>query len=141
MKRYSKLQQGVTLLEIMLVLAIAAMIIVMSVRYYQSAQASSQANGFIAQVQTITSTVENLAQGTGVYSGISQAQISSVMPLNGLITPWSGTITFTAASNGYSLAVSPAPPAGVCALITAKLTSSIQYVVGSGCGSVTFTAQ
>ncbi len=42
MKRLSVL--GVTLLEIMLVLAIAAMVVVMSIRYYQAARASQQAN-------------------------------------------------------------------------------------------------
>lgn len=59
---------GVTLLEIMLVLAIAAMIIVMSVRYYQSASSSQQATAAFAQVQAITAAADTLAQMSGDYT-------------------------------------------------------------------------
>ena len=104
-------------------------------------QASSQANRFIAQVQTITAAVENFVQGTGNYAGITQAQVSSLLPANGLITPWSGTITFTATPNGYAIAIHPAPPASVCALVTAKLSSSTQYLTGNTCTTVTYTAR
>ena len=74
MKRFAKSMLGVTLLEIMLVLAIAAMIIVMSVRYYQSASASQQVNAVLQQIQGITAAADGLAQATGSYSA---ANVSS----------------------------------------------------------------
>lgn len=140
MKRMNKVY-GATLLEIMLVLAIAAMIIVMSVRYYQSAQMSSQANAFVAQVQAVTSSVEGIVQGTGNYSTVTSAQVLSVLPTGGLTPPWGGTASTFAPSgtgDGYVLTVVTAPNAGTCNLIRAKLTSSTQYTVPAGCASVTY---
>jgi type II secretory pathway component PulJ len=49
MKKQARSILGVTLLEIMLVLAVAAMIIIMSVRYYESANSSQQANATLQQ--------------------------------------------------------------------------------------------
>ena len=61
---------GVTLLEIMLVLAIAVMIIVISVRYYQAASASQQANTFLAQLYAIQTVADQLAASTSSYQAI-----------------------------------------------------------------------
>ena len=81
MKRSLSSILGVTLLEIMLVLAIAAMIIVMSIRYYQSANASSQANALMQQIQAITAAADNIAQGAGgVYSTISTTTLMPLFP-------------------------------------------------------------
>jgi type II secretory pathway pseudopilin PulG len=139
MKRTVKSVYGATLLEIMLVLAIAAMIIVMSVRYYQSAQVSSQANAFVAQVQAVTSAVESIAQGTGNYSTITSAQVTQVLPANGLIAPWGGTITFAATTTGFTLTV-PQPSVATCTLARAKLTTSTQFTVVAPCTTVTYVA-
>jgi len=131
---------GVTLLEIMLVLAIAAMIIVMSVRYYQSAQVSSQANAFVSQVQAITSAAENIAQGTGSYSAVTSAQIVSMLPTNGMVAPWGGSITYTATTTGFTLVI-PASSVATCTLVTAKLKASSQYTVtGTTCTGVGYIA-
>jgi type II secretory pathway pseudopilin PulG len=141
MKKMSKSVLGVTLLEIMLVLAIAAMIIVMSVRYYQSAQVSSQANAFVAQVQAISSAVENLAQGSGGYGSVTSTQVASILPPNGLIAPWGGTITFSPQGTGYKLAV-PAASQATCTLIYAKLTASTAYTITdtAACTDLTYIA-
>lgn len=131
MKRFSKSMQGVTLLEIMLVLAIAAMIIVMSVRYYQSAQASSQANAFVAQVQAIASAAENLAQGAGAFP--TSAAIASVVTTNtATVSPWGGTMKYSpSGATGFGITYA-GPNAGTCALINAKLAVSTQFS-GSTC--------
>src|SRR5579883_2586075 len=128
MKKFAKRMVGVTLLEIMLVLAIAAMIIVMSVRYYQSANQNSQANTFVEQVGAVSAGVENLVQGTGNYSTVSTAQLTSILPANTLTTaPWGGGLTFTATSTGYTLkagtAASGTTTTGLCGLIFNKLTA------------------
>ena len=60
--------KGVTLLEIMLVLAIAAIIIVMSVRYYQSTTNAQQAHAFIAQMQAIQAALDQTAEATHTYT-------------------------------------------------------------------------
>ena len=112
MKRFLKSTQGVTLLEIMLVLAIAAMIIVMSIRYYQSAQASSQANAFVSQVQAIAAAAENLAQGTGTFPAATT--LTPILPVNALTSPpWGGTLAYQSAATGFTLTYT-APGAATC---------------------------
>ncbi len=141
MKRFSKSMLGVTLLEIMLVLAIAAMIIVMSIRYYQAANQSQQANSFLEQVQGITATVESLAIGSGTYSTITVTNLQTMLPggANALNAPWGGAITFAPAANGFTLTV-PAPSTPTCTLITKQLSVNNHYVVSATCGSVQYIA-
>lgn len=141
MKRLMKSMLGVTLLEIMLVLAIAAMVIVMSVRYYQSAQASSQSNAFTNQVQAVTSSAENLAQGSG-FGALTQATVQNILPGGATAwnLPWGGTMTYTATATGYTLTVGTVPSTGVCALITAKFTGMTKYTVSATCSSVTYNS-
>lgn len=144
MKRFAKSTLGVTLLEIMLVLAIAAMIIVMSVRYYQSASASQQANAVLQQVQGITAAADGLAQATGSYSAasVSATTIAPLIPggsASGFITPWGTTITIgSVSSSSYSVDLG-STPSGVCPLLVSKLATNNHYAVTpstpSGCTS------
>src|SRR5436190_1948102 len=83
---------GVTLLEIMLVLAIAAMIIIMSVRYYQATSQSQQLTSILQTVQAITAAADTLTQGAGTYSSLSTSTLINMVP-NGLMTPWDQPIT------------------------------------------------
>ena len=77
--------RGVTLLEIMLVLAIAAMIIVMSVRYYQSTTNAQQANAFVAQMQAIAAAMDQLAESTHSYKNIQEAELTALVGDKGLV--------------------------------------------------------
>ncbi|TAK78692.1 MAG: hypothetical protein EPO11_01035 [Gammaproteobacteria bacterium] len=138
---------GVTLLEIMLVLAIASLIIVMSVRYYQSANQNSQANTFVSQVGAITAALENLTQGTGSYNSVTADQLQALLPANTLTgTPWGGTASFQSTDTGYKLTVttakgtagSPMGGTGLCGLISAKLLQDSHYTFT--CSVVTYTA-
>lgn len=138
MKRFAKSVLGVTLLEIMLVLAIAAMIIVMSVRYYQSATANQQANAVLQMVSGITAAADSLAQSTGNYSQATQASIESLMPNQSMQTPWGGTITVSGGSGStYQVSIS-STPVPVCVLMKARLTASSKYtaVSSNACSSV-----
>src|SRR5260221_6708582 len=101
MKKFAKSMLGVTLLEIMLVLAVAAMIIVMSVRYYQSATASQSTNNMLEEMQAITAAADGLAQGTGTYSAATGSNVRPLMQNNSLATPWGTTITITGATTSY----------------------------------------
>src|SRR3990167_7370316 len=131
MKTFTK-QLGVTLLEVMLVLAVAAMIIVMSIRYYQSASASQQTNGAIQLAQGIAAAADSLAQKNGSYDpatnpDMTAANIQALMPNNSLNTPWgvAATIgTFTA--TGYTVTF-PQTPATVCIQISTRLSANPNY--------------
>lgn len=139
MKRFLKSNLGVTLLEIMLVLAIAAMVIVMSVRYYQSAQASSQSNAFVKQLQAVTSVAENLAIGSG-FGSLVQADIENVLPggASAWNLPWGGAMAYTATATGYTLALDTSPSSATCSLVTAKLTGMVKYSTDATCSTITY---
>ena len=141
MKKFARSILGVTLLEIMLVLAIAAMIIVMSVRYYQSATANQQANAILQMIETVTANADGLAQGTGSYSaaGVSTATLQPMMPNDSFTTPWGGSITVAATgSSTYTVDISVMPIA-VCGQIKARLAGNPKYmgVTNNACTSVT----
>ncbi len=128
---------GVTLLEIMLVLAIAAMIIVMSIRYYQSATSSSQVNYALQQVQAISAAADNLAQTSGSYqTGLAGGggALAPLLPANGLVFPWGETVSVQATgASTYTISFSNIP-SGVCPLLRAKLLANNHYsAISGGC--------
>lgn len=126
MKQFARSNLGVTLLEVMLVLAIAAMIIVMSVRYYQSASASQQANSTLNQIQAITAIADGMAQSTGTYSNVNTANVQALMPNNIMTTAWGGDITIAPGQSTYSVTISKTP-GSVCAQIQPKLNANPRY--------------
>jgi Tfp pilus assembly major pilin PilA len=131
MKTFTK-QLGVTLLEVMLVLAVAAMIIVMSIRYYQSAAANQQTNSVLQLAQGIAAAADSLAQRNGSYdpgtnTDMSEANIQALLPSNSLNTPWGvpATVTnFTATGYDVNLPQTPAP---VCIQVVTRLATNPNF--------------
>ncbi len=136
MKRFERNMLGVTLLEVMLVLAIAAMIIIMSVRYYQAANASQQATQALNQMQALLASADALAQGSGSYSQVTSATIAPLLANSGgLATPWAGgNITITGGATSFTVTL-PQVPAAVCGLIAGRLHGDPHYVVSTTCGT------
>lgn len=130
MKKMMKSVLGVTLLEIMLVLAIAAMIIVMSVRYYQSATANQQANGALQISQAITAAADGLAQSTGSYVGVvSTATVAPLLPggLPTITAPWGGQVTVNAIGPSTYTVSFGTTPTQVCNLMKSRLGGNPKY--------------
>ncbi len=135
MKNYSKMA-GVTLLEVMLVLAVAAMIIVMSVRYYQSATNSQQANTTLQMIQGITAAADGMAQGTGTYSAVTTSSITSLMPNNNMNTPWGTAVTVSTPGAGSTYTMLfPGMPAAVCNQLINRLSGNSKYTTISACAA------
>lgn len=112
---------GVTLLETMLLLAIVGLLVVLSVRYYQSSSATQKANQVVQQVQSVVSSVDSVTVGKGTYSGINNSSILTLLPSSGLTLQWGGSITVTGSSTTvYTISISSVPKE-VCPLVTAKL--------------------
>jgi len=148
MKKGFKTVLGVTLLEVMLVLAIASMIIVMSVRYYQSASSSQQANNVLQQIQGIVSASDSLAQGQGSYSAanINNSTLQPLLPAGGLTTPWGDPITVASTgATSYTIDIGSVP-SGVCPLLYSKLATNNHFTIGgtapaaSACSTTASTA-
>lgn len=145
MKKGFRAILGVTLLEVMLVLAIAAMIIVMSVRYYQSASTSQQANTLIGQITSIVAAADSLAQSTGNYSGATTTALQPLLPATIFTAPWGSTITLAPGTSTLGITI-PGTPAGVCSLVRGKLTTNTHFTApacgtsGTASMTVTYTA-
>jgi len=142
MKKSIKMMLGVTLLEIMLVLAIAAMIIVLSMRYYASATITSQANALIGTFQAISAAAGNMSLGSGTYNAVSNSTIDQVLPSTQSQSPWGGSISITGGATSFSVTALAPSPAGVCALVLPKLQADIHTSTGAACSdksAISFT--
>jgi hypothetical protein len=116
----------------------------MSVRYYQSASSSQQANAVLQQIQAITAAADGLAQATGSYSaaGVNSATLAPLLPSGstGLTTPW-GTAIGVEASGPSSYKVTiPGMPSGVCPLVVSKLKTNNHFTGVTNCSGVTTVA-
>lgn len=142
MKRFAKSMLGVTLLEIMLVLAIAAMIIVMSVRYYQSATINQQANAFLSQLQAMQAAADSLAQGSGSYSVVTPSGITSITGggTNGLNAPWGATITVTSSASVMTYTMTGTTPQAVCSLLKSRMATNANWGITGDCTAFVYTA-
>lgn len=129
MKKFTK-YLGVTLLEVMLVLAIAAMIIVMSVRYYQTASYNQQANSALQTIQAVTAAADGLAQGSGDYSAVDQANIAALLPgtVGSVITmPWGGELQITGGGTTVYTVTLTAVPRVICTQLAARFLSQPKF--------------
>lgn len=146
MKKIIKVMLGVTLLEIMLVLAIAALIIVMSIRYYNTTTYAQQTNDVLGTLQAITAAADNLAQGQGSYKAATNDAVTAVVGAKNMQTPWDNTKSITITSpedNTYKVTV-PGAPSAVCTSLKEKLNANPKFTnpnCGStgGTGDVTYT--
>lgn len=124
---------GVTLLEILLVLSISAAIIISSVRYYESATFSLNANNSLEQIQAITAAIDHFSAGTFTYDGLTTTTLAALLPSRALSTSWGTDITVSASDSvSYSI-VFPAMPAKVCPLVFSKLETNNHYQITSPC--------
>ena len=131
MKRNFKSIAGVTLLEIMLVLAIAAMIVVMSVKYYQTATAQEQINTSMDEIQAIAVAADNMEQATGSYSGVgTNSGFTSLLPSKALITPWGAKITVSGSASSYTVSFATMP-SSTCPSFSTRLQANSHYSVSS----------
>lgn len=142
MDRYIRSTRGVTLLEIMLVLAVAAMVIVLSVRYYQSASTSQQANTAVSELQAIAGAADSLAQAKGTFSQVTTSKLQTILPATGFNTPWGTAITVSGGASTLTITFAGTTPPGVCNLLTENLPvtgSSGKWADAGNCSVFTYT--
>lgn len=124
---------GVALLEIMLVLAIVVMIVVMSIRYYSSSAANSQATAVLRQIQMIAAAADQLTASTGSYSaaGVNPTTLAPLLPPNSFTTPWDTEIELeTVGSDFYEAKIKAVPPT-VCPLVIVQFAANPHYQANS----------
>jgi type II secretory pathway pseudopilin PulG len=137
MKKSPRTILGVTLLEIMLVLAIAAMVIVMSIRYYQSASDNQKINSALNTITGIVAAGESyLASGpasgmSGISNAVLQSQVGYTVPPS----PWGGSITVAGSGNTtYSISMPVSSSGSVCTRMIALLAQNSKFT-NTSCAS------
>jgi Tfp pilus assembly protein FimT len=144
MNRTIKSIAGVTLLEIMLVLAIAAMVITMSVKYYGVANNSAHLNNAVEQIQSIAAAADGVAQQTGSYaSAATSANLANVLPAGWKILPWGAMLIVTSTATALTISA-PNVPGQICSAFLSRVISNSHFTVSPATctgvsTSVTFT--
>jgi type II secretory pathway pseudopilin PulG len=150
MKRLSRMV-GVTLLEIMLVLAVASLVIVMSIRYYQSAQNSVGTQNLQRALASMLAYGDSFGMTAGSYTDLTPAILWASLPTDAqgtspnLKTAWGeAAIGVTATATSYSGTLTIALPATTCAQVKAFLNTIAAQRGGSAdcsTSAVTWTIQ
>lgn len=141
MKRSFRAISGVTLLEIMLVLAIAAMVVVMSIRYYQSATTNQKVASTLNNITAIVAAGENYLAAQGKYDNIGDADIKPYMPGNEMPSSgWGGAMSVGGGTaSQYEITV-PAIPTGACKQLAALVKQNGKVTFDSACSKATVVA-
>jgi len=118
---------GVTLLEIMLVLAIAAMVIVMSIRYYQSASNNQKIAAGLNTIMAVAAAGESYL-ATGPAQGLQTASTLNFTPyLGGVVptSPWGGPLEIAGINaTSYSIDMSVSSDPVVCTQLIALISQN-----------------
>ncbi|OGT62015.1 MAG: hypothetical protein A3F14_00335 [Gammaproteobacteria bacterium RIFCSPHIGHO2_12_FULL_43_28] len=127
----SNKRTGVTLLEIMLVLALAAMVIILSVRYYTTSTSFREANDLLSKISAITAAADTIAGPTSSYTGVTRQSVVDLVSENSMTTPWGGAIGFTVDSaRSYTVSI-PGVPSVTCNKIRSNLSANPHFPTAS----------
>jgi len=140
-------QRGISLLEVMLSLAIIAIILVMAVRYYRTAQQSQQVSNAISMMNGIVAAQTQYAIANANQYALSMTDLikggyypgnpaSPVAPNN----PWGQPISLAKGSAGFQV-VFPGVPSTTCTALDNVIKNEAVTTSGcSGSGSINYTA-
>lgn len=131
MKKSLKTMSGVTLLEIMLVLAIAGIVIAMSVRYYTQASTNQKVTAGIAAVNAVVAAVEQWKLQGQTANNVSYDKIKIYFPGDSFPkSPWTGAVLGVGADGSststYNVTVATNDQAG-CNLLADQMKSQPGY--------------
>ena len=140
--RCSQRQQGIGLLELMLSLAIIAILLIMATRYYQSASVSNKINTAVDMFAGVQGAMESYS----IDNNASEATIDELVQSGYLppsygngegANPFGGDVTLTPGSGVYTIAMDNVPIEGdVCEKLAARVDSTIS--ASRTAGDVTF---
>jgi Tfp pilus assembly protein PilE len=133
MKRTFKSMLGVTLLEIMLVMAIAAMVIVMSIRYYQSASSNQRVAAGADVLTGFVGAAVSYIQAGNTIASITNTTLAPYLPGATIpISPWGSSITVTGATATFTVSIGGVPPTD-CFKIQGLMASNPNIAWGASC--------
>lgn len=138
MKSFPAKNQGFTLLEILLVIGIAAVIAIAAFMAWPAVQSSQRANAEQSRAMTIAAGVKQAYNGR--YSGVSnenviRAKIPPSDMINGtaLNSSWGGTVTVAPAATNTKFTITyDTVPENVCLKLAPGLGQSFENVTVGG---------
>jgi prepilin-type N-terminal cleavage/methylation domain-containing protein len=139
-------QAGMTLIEVIVVLAIGALIIGGALSLYTSASASQSTNQFNAELAALRAATKSLYAGQGGYAVgslntvlINAKKVPTTMTVVSPVINHSmnGTVTVTGATTNFTITAT-AIPTEVCVGVVAAASGYTQIQVGSNAARTTF---
>jgi hypothetical protein len=126
----------------MLVLAIAAMVVVMSIRYYQSATTNQKVATTLNNITAIIAAGENYFSSQGTFVGIVDANITPYMPGNAMpISGWGGPMVVNGGTpTSYTINIPNIPATGPCKQLTGLLQQNGKATMNANCTIATVTS-
>lgn len=146
-------QAGIGLLELMLSLAIIAVLLVMATRYYESAQLGEQVNNFVGIVQAMRAAAAQYSAGQGNYGTLTfQTLVNAGLVPQSLavnngngVGPWGDNLSVTGAGGTLTVQLgNSAVSNGGCILIDQRMTNyatSVSCTPGNGGNGGSITVQ
>lgn len=147
MQLHIKRQTGATLIEIIMVVALIAIITIGALTYYNSASESSKVQEAVGGLTGLSAVIRNQFQSQGDYQGLTEALVfrstnvpvnmKSVVNTDNLRHPWSQTaaavLVAPAASPYANFTITFAElPRGACVEITSKVYKSFTSMTVNG---------
>ncbi len=141
--RLVKSQRGIGLLELMLSLAIIAILLVMATRYFASARQGQQVAGAISMIQAVAAASQNYFiahNNTFSNMGLSSLKSGNYLPTNSSVNgPWGGQIQVQGGSDSaHPTAVKitiPNVPGAACNELMGALKSQAIAFPGTSCSA------
>jgi Tfp pilus assembly protein PilE len=142
-----KRQAGATLMEIIMVVALIAVITIGALTYFNSASESSKVQESVASLTGISAVVRNQFQSQGDYNGLTESllfrstnipvSVKSTVNVDQLRHPWSQTaasvLVAPAGSPFATFTITFAElPRGACVEITSKVYKSFESMTVNG---------
>lgn len=141
-----KMQRGIGLLELMLSLAIIAILLIMATRYYQSASNNQNINQAVDMVNAVKSAVKNYMNSnlnSTAYPTVTQLEAAGYLPDNyassATANPWNGSICVSKADGpttcgsqaggSFGVALSGLP-GSICNQVLQRLQATIDSAAG-----------
>lgn len=117
-------QKGISLLEVMLSLAIIAIILVMATRYFGIASGTSKLNQATGQINEIKQGLAQWSVNNGSYSGATLTTLSTANFITSETAagqnPWGGTLGLSATATSATITMEGLPT-GVCDNLKSRL--------------------